>query len=212
MNSTASPPGWVARCSCITSSLRCPLTKSTSGIPRSRAKRRTALPNSSVIAAKGAVEATVHPSRARRKPINPSSRCSWGTYTLRYIRSMHSTSKSTCSARTSATLRGNVMDSSGRTTTAARPLTADKRHMNGAHRATVSVADRSPVFPPSHPPRLVGLGRSPVSTLPSVLSSRASLRRRVGHARPSEGSCWRGCPRILPTREQRARSRLEDCQ
>ncbi len=37
-----------------------------------------------------------------------------GTYTFRYIRSMHSTSNTTCSARTSATVRGNIITGSGR--------------------------------------------------------------------------------------------------
>src|SRR5664280_2474703 len=40
---------------------------------------------------------------------------SLGTQTLRYIRSMHSTSKVTWSESTSATVRGNVIIGSGRT-------------------------------------------------------------------------------------------------
>jgi hypothetical protein len=44
----------------------------------------------------------------------PLSYCSPGTYTLRYIRSMLSSSKVTCSRRTAATLRGRLMAGSGR--------------------------------------------------------------------------------------------------
>ena len=51
-----------ARCSCMTSSLRWPLAKSTHGTCCSRAKRCTAAPNPSVILAKGAVEAIGNPS------------------------------------------------------------------------------------------------------------------------------------------------------
>jgi hypothetical protein len=52
---TPSPPTCVARYSCITSSLRCPFTKSTTGTPQARAYRRTAALNPSVTGANGAV-------------------------------------------------------------------------------------------------------------------------------------------------------------
>ena len=62
MNSTPSVPVKSARCSCITSSLRCPLAKSTQGTPLTRAKRCTAVLNASVIFASGAVEAIGNPN------------------------------------------------------------------------------------------------------------------------------------------------------
>ena len=57
------PPAAVnaAKCSCATSSLRWPFTKSTHGTPASRAKRCTAPVNPSVILASGAVEGTGNP-------------------------------------------------------------------------------------------------------------------------------------------------------
>lgn len=42
-------------------------------------------------------------------PTSPAGYCNVGTYTFKYIRSMHSTSKVTCSATTSDTLAGNLM-------------------------------------------------------------------------------------------------------
>ena len=62
MNSTPSSPVNRARCSCMTSSLRWPLTKSTHGTCWSRAKRRIAALNASVIFPSGAVEAIGSPS------------------------------------------------------------------------------------------------------------------------------------------------------
>src|SRR6516162_9190331 len=44
----------------------------------------------------------------------PCSRCKSDMYTLRYMRSMPSTSKVTCSRRTSATVRGTLIAGSGR--------------------------------------------------------------------------------------------------
>ena len=51
-----------AKCSCITSSLRCPLAKSTHGSRWSRANRCTALSNALVMRASGAVEAIGNPN------------------------------------------------------------------------------------------------------------------------------------------------------
>jgi hypothetical protein len=79
----------------MTSSLRSPLTKSTHGTPTSRANRRIAVANPSEIVPNGAVEAIGNPSWRCTNATNPAGYCSPGTYTLRYIRSMHSTSKAT---------------------------------------------------------------------------------------------------------------------
>ena len=79
----------------MTSSLRWPLTKSTHGTRWSRAKRRIAAVNASVIFPSGAVEAIGNPSWRWTYPSSPPACCSCGTYTLQYIRSMHSSSNTT---------------------------------------------------------------------------------------------------------------------
>src|SRR4029079_456708 len=61
-----------------------------------------------------AEEAKVAPRWKRKNEATPRSVCSRGWYTLRYIRSMPSTSRVTCSLRTSATERGRLMGGSGR--------------------------------------------------------------------------------------------------
>ena len=62
MNSTPSVPVKPARYSWATSSLRCPLAKSTHGIPQLAANDRTDLVNASLTGASAAVEATGLPS------------------------------------------------------------------------------------------------------------------------------------------------------
>src|SRR5271165_6948458 len=59
---------------------------------------------------------------------------------------MHSTSKTTCSDRTSATVRGSVMTSSGRTT---RPQAASYRHRRSITGQCVTVCRRPEPYPPS---------------------------------------------------------------
>src|SRR4051794_22171032 len=111
----------------------------------------------------------------------PSGNCRPGTYAFKYIRSMHSTSRVTWPASTSATLRGSVTAGSGRH----RPPTAINRfgrfktrpspvsHLgsNGAHDQTQGSGPAHPGRPStgSRQPRLVGLGRSPVRWLVSFV-------------------------------------------
>jgi hypothetical protein len=95
MNNTPSLAVKFARCSCMMSSLRWPLTKSIHGTPWSRAKRRITVLKPSLIGANGAVEAIGNPNCRCTNPTNPAEYRNCGTYTLRYIRSTHSTSNTT---------------------------------------------------------------------------------------------------------------------
>ena len=62
MNTTPSAAVKCSSCSRITSSLRCPFTKSTQGTRLTLAKRCTAVLNASVIFASGAVDAIGNPN------------------------------------------------------------------------------------------------------------------------------------------------------
>jgi hypothetical protein len=76
--------------------LRWPFSKRTRSTPRSSTNRRIAATNARVIGSIKAPEANWHP-RALKNPTTPRSHCNCGTYRFRYIRSMHSTSRVTCS-------------------------------------------------------------------------------------------------------------------
>src|SRR5512144_829200 len=115
MNSTPSSAANRDRCSAATSSLRCPFTKCTQGMARSAAKRCTASTNERVIGSISAEDANGAPRCPRQNHTTPLTCCSFGTYRSQYIRSMQSSSNSTCWARTSTTLRATVMRCSGRT-------------------------------------------------------------------------------------------------
>src|SRR6266498_573774 len=71
-------------------------------------------------------------------PTNARGCCNVGTYTLQYIRSMHSISNVTCRVRTSATVRGSVMTRLRSGTGRQRPPTATERSITGHQRVTVS--------------------------------------------------------------------------
>jgi hypothetical protein len=77
------------------------------------------------------------PAMAAEEPHDPPTCCNCGTYTLRYIRSIHSTSKATCSDRTSATLRATVIPSSGRTAPVGQPTAPSGSDTGTGHPATV---------------------------------------------------------------------------
>ena len=68
-----------ARNSPATSSLRCPLAKSTHGIPPPAAKARTDLVNASLTGASAAVGATGLPSWRWMQLTSPVAYCSCGT-------------------------------------------------------------------------------------------------------------------------------------
>src|SRR5207249_5328069 len=65
--------------------------------------------NASVIGCISTDEAYLWPRWPTKKADTPPPYCNRGWYTLRYIRSMDSISKTTWSDRTSATVRGSVM-------------------------------------------------------------------------------------------------------
>src|SRR5215469_6213393 len=64
--------------------------------------------NPRLIGSTAVVDKTFDPHWCRMKCSAPSTICNRGTKTFRYIRSMDSTSSSTCSFKTSATVRGNL--------------------------------------------------------------------------------------------------------
>src|SRR5262249_15328982 len=64
--------------------------------------------NPRVIGSTAVVDNTFDSHWCRMKCSAPSTICNRGTKTFRYIRSMDSTSSSTCSFKTSATVRGNL--------------------------------------------------------------------------------------------------------
>src|SRR5215831_3459797 len=64
--------------------------------------------NPRVIGSTAVVDNTFDSHWCRMKCSAPSIICNRGTKTFRYIRSMDSTSNSTCSFKTSATVRGNL--------------------------------------------------------------------------------------------------------
>ena len=78
MNTTPSAGVKYFSCSCITSSLRCPLLKSTHGMPSVCANRRTARANRSVIFASGAVDAIGNPNSRCTYPTRPTGYCNLG--------------------------------------------------------------------------------------------------------------------------------------
>src|SRR3954447_7424720 len=108
---------------------------------------------------------------------------------------MHSTWKTTCSATTSATVRGSVMtapvrrDGSSRAGRLQQPTTANARSTTGLR--APSPADRSPVVNPATITRLVGLGRSPVRALTAVTVADRSAGRR-GRGRSARRGRRRG--------------------
>ncbi len=63
----------------MTSSLRCPFTKSTHGTRWSRANRRIAALNASVIFPSGAVDAIGNPNWRCTYPSKPAANCNFGT-------------------------------------------------------------------------------------------------------------------------------------
>src|ERR1035441_4286446 len=97
------------------------------------------------------------------------------------MRSMHSSSKSTWRARTSAAERGSVIGGSGRTGHH-RPATATGGHI----RDTVSPSrtGRSPFRPPQQQACLDGLGRNPASTTWAGPASRFTDRPLAAQTQP----------------------------
>ena len=83
------------RYSCATSSLRWPLAKWTRSRSSSATKRCTPATKALVMGSISAEDANWWPRWNRKKLTTPDAYWSLGTYTLRYIRSMHSTSKVT---------------------------------------------------------------------------------------------------------------------
>src|SRR5450755_3073137 len=81
------------------------------------------------------------------------------------MRSMHSTSKTTCSARTSATVRATVMTGSGSGSGGhhGQPLPQGSHIPVRPRRHGSSCPTGAPNKPKVNTARLVGLGRSPVS-------------------------------------------------
>ncbi len=75
--------------------LALPLAKLTKSTPRSAAKRWTSATNFLVIGSINADDTNRAPRWAIKKLATPCSYCNRGTYTLRCIRSMHSTSRVT---------------------------------------------------------------------------------------------------------------------
>src|SRR5262249_47916847 len=112
--STPSFPGNAARYSAARSSLRCPLANASSGTWCCRTNASMLAMKALLIGSMSADEANGCPRWWRRNQTTPCSRCKSDMYTLRYMRSMPSTSRRTCSRRTSATVRGTLMDGSGR--------------------------------------------------------------------------------------------------
>ena len=108
----------------MTSSFRWPLAKLTHSMPSVSANRWTARVNRSLILPSGVVEAIGNPSRRCTYPTGPAAYCNLGWYTFRFIRSRHSTSKTVCPAKTSATVRATVMMGSGQAGKAMRQPTA----------------------------------------------------------------------------------------
>src|SRR4029077_6605889 len=102
------------RYSWVTSSLRCPLVNVIKGICSRLTKRSTAAMNDLLMAFISAEDAKIAPRWKRKNEATPRSVWSRGWYTLRYIRSIPSTSRVTWLLRTSATERGRLIGGSGR--------------------------------------------------------------------------------------------------
>src|SRR3984893_10877217 len=117
------PWNW-ARYSRATSSLRCPLAKVSRGICWRRTKSSTAATKSLLMGSMRADEAKVCPRWKRKNEATAASCCSLGWETLRYMRSMPSTSRVTWCRMTSAIVRGRLMGGSGRR----GPLRTDQPH------------------------------------------------------------------------------------
>ena len=75
----------------------------------SAAKRFSPATKRFVMGAISADDGTGLPRTVRKNQATPAPACSIGTYTFRYIRSMHSNSSVVCSASTSPALRATFM-------------------------------------------------------------------------------------------------------
>src|SRR5690348_8733948 len=116
-------------------------------------------------------ETTLAPRCSLKNPTTPSTCCSLGTYTLRYMRSMLASSSVTCSLRISATVRSSLIVPSLQT------VLPQAGALSNPHRAT---------------PPLVGLGWNPGSITTSNRCSPsgggnhavdARAHRQTGHQR-----------------------------
>src|SRR5437660_1247070 len=100
-----------------------------------------------------------------KNPTTPAGYTSLGWYRFRYIRSMHSTSRVTWLARTSATLAGRLIPGSGRHCSYE---SANRFGRFNAGRATIPHLGSA--VPPASSPRLTSMAarsRSPLVDLPS---------------------------------------------